>query len=249
MWMDRKGLGIRARVGFAIAGALAVGLLATQTGSAQERPTRLEVWDITLGSHADTLPSREFIEFACGTNGGPPSRPLTGFSDFRKCKPEDNGLYEVYFRYDDQVEYWARAQEATTMILLFGGTTAYSREVIVSVLIDENGIVQGYRLTSDPGTSAAKRVESYTVRNFLFGRYGDNWVCVDLPPAEGETPVGPTFVKQVCTTEWEGTDVTLASNFFRKAGQAEFDPRTNVRTEGQFESLARLEVFLKAPSE
>ena len=247
--MDRDSLLGRAKTALIVAAALGVGLLAARTGGAQERPARLEVWDLELGAHAGDLPSREFIEFACGTNGGPPSRPLKGFSEFNKCKPEDNGLYEVTFRYDDQPEYWARAQEAPTLILLFAGTTAYSRPVIVSILIDEAGIVQGFRLVTDPNTTIEKRRDAYTLRNFLFGRYGDGWQCTDTPPEEGETPVGTTFVKEVCTTGWRGTNITLASNFFRKPGQATYDPRTNVPTQGQFESSARLEVFLKPATE
>jgi hypothetical protein len=240
----------RVKTGLVIAGALlAVGVVAAQAAAAQERPTRLEVWDIVLGSHAGDLPSREFIELACGTNGGPPSRPLKGFADFRKCRPEDSGFYEVFFRYDDQPEYWARAQEAPTLILLYAGTTAYSRPVIVSALIDGDGIVKGFRLVTDPDTTIAKRRDAYTLRNFLFGRYGDNWACVDEPPGERRSPVGTLFVDQQCTTEWDGTDVFLVSHFFRKPGQAAHDLRTGVRTEGQFESSARLEVFLQTPTQ
>ena len=41
------------------------------------RPARLEVWDLPLGTLISQLPD-EFIDYACGTNGGPPSTPLTG---------------------------------------------------------------------------------------------------------------------------------------------------------------------------
>ena len=68
------------------------------------RPTRLEVWDLQLGTPLDKLPD-EFIDYACGTNGGPPSAPLSGWRDVTRCRPELSGLREVYFRYDDELEY------------------------------------------------------------------------------------------------------------------------------------------------
>ena len=45
-----------------------------------DRPTRLEVWDLRLGSQIEQLPD-EFIDYACGTNGGPPSTPLNGWRE------------------------------------------------------------------------------------------------------------------------------------------------------------------------
>src|SRR5262249_34654725 len=72
------------------------------------RPARLEVWDLKLGTSAAALPDG-FVDYACGTNGGPPSTPLASFQDFWRCRPEPSGLREVYFRYDDELEYWAQA--------------------------------------------------------------------------------------------------------------------------------------------
>src|SRR5262245_66391369 len=43
---------------------------------AQQRPTRLEIWDLKLGTAATALPD-EFTDYACGTNGGPPSMALS----------------------------------------------------------------------------------------------------------------------------------------------------------------------------
>src|SRR5690349_10960117 len=84
--------------------------IAGAAAAPSEMPRRLEVWDVQLGSPVDKLPD-EFIEHACGTNGGPPSLPLTGFGEFRRCRAEPSGLREVYFRYDDELEYWAKAND------------------------------------------------------------------------------------------------------------------------------------------
>src|SRR6266852_2600810 len=134
--------------------ALAVCLLGLVRASdvfsgAEERPHRLEIWDLQLGAPVDPLPD-EFIDYACGTAGGAPSRPLDGWRDFHRCRPEPSGLREVYFRYDDELEYWAKANNLADQMEQFSGTKTYGFPVIVSVLIDAAGTVGGSRIVSDP---------------------------------------------------------------------------------------------------
>jgi hypothetical protein len=100
-----------------------------------DRPTRREVWDLRLGSQIEALPD-EFIDYACGTNGGPPSTPLNGWREVRRCRPEANGLREVYFRYDDELEYWAKANNLLAQMEQYSGTKTYGFPVTVSALID-----------------------------------------------------------------------------------------------------------------
>ena len=40
--------------------------------------------------------------------------PLPNFAAFKKCKPGADGLREVYFEYDDELEYVARALDIKT---------------------------------------------------------------------------------------------------------------------------------------
>src|SRR5215831_10461563 len=82
-------------------------MLGSTNASAQQRPNRLEIWDLKLGTPVADLPD-EFTDYACGTGGGPPSVALNGWRDYRRCRPEPDGLREVYFRYDDELEYWAK---------------------------------------------------------------------------------------------------------------------------------------------
>src|SRR5690348_371050 len=72
-----------------VAAAAAIG----NRAAAQERPTRTEIWDLTLGTAVSQLPDA-FTDYACGTNGGPPSVPLKSFGDFKRCRPEPSGLRE-----------------------------------------------------------------------------------------------------------------------------------------------------------
>src|SRR5262245_41292569 len=117
--------------------AILCGLLAAADAfaAAAERPRRLEIWDLQFGTPVDQLPD-EFIEHACGTNGGPPALPLGGFQEFRRCRPEPSGLREVYFRYDDELEYWAKANDLQAQMEQYSGTKTYGFPVVVSALFD-----------------------------------------------------------------------------------------------------------------
>jgi len=220
-------------------------IFSSTVASAQQRPNRLEIWDLKLGSAVADLPD-EFTDYACGTGGGPPSMALTGFRDYRRCRSEPDGLREVYFRYDDELEYWAKANQFATEIRKFSGTKVFDFPVVLSARFDENGIVKGIRIVSDPRDTSRDREEAYLLRNFLNARYGrESWDCADLPPEDGETPVFRTFIKQRCKKAVEGGALAeLATSYLRKKGQAEIDPHSGRQTEGQFESMVRFELTL-----
>jgi hypothetical protein len=225
-----------------ILAALVLTLLPGAAG-AQERPPRLEVWDLRLGSRVDQLPD-EFVDLACGTNGGPPSVPLNGWNDFKRCRAEPSGLREVYFRYDDELEYWAKANSLADQMEQYSGTKTYGFPVVVSGLIDVEGVLAGIRIVSDPRDTSQNRDEAYLLRNFLTARLGrDNWQCQDLALADGETPVDGVFVKQSCRKQIDDkTSASLATRYLRKPGQSRLDPHTGRETAGQFESAARFEL-------
>jgi hypothetical protein len=207
------------------------------------RPARLEVWDLKLGTPIDQLPD-EFIDYACGTNGGPPSLPLASWRDVTRCRPEPSGLREVYFRYDDELEYWAKANNLLTQMAQYSGTKTYGFPVTTSALIDEAGVLRGLRLVSDPRGDLQNRDEAYLLRNFLTARFGrDGWSCESLPPEEGETPVDGIYVKERCAKQIDAsTSASLSTRHLRKAGQSRIDPRTGRETTGQFESTVRFEL-------
>jgi hypothetical protein len=213
--------------------------------SAQQRPNRLEIWDLKLGTAVADLPD-DFTDYACGTGGGPPAMALTGWRDFKRCRPAPDGLREVYFRYDDELEYWAKANQFETEIRKFSGTKVFDFPAVLSARFDEGGILKGIRIVSDPRDTSRDREEAYLLRNFLNARYGrEGWDCVDLPPEDGETPVFRTFIKQRCKKTVEGGALAeLATSYLRKKGQTEIDPHSGRQTEGQFESLVRFELTL-----
>src|SRR5262245_60217366 len=203
--------------------ALVLAGLASAGAAPNERPRRLEVWDLQLGANVAQLPD-EFVDYACGTNGGPPALPLGGWREFRRCRPEPSGLREVYFRYDDELEYWARANSLLTQMEQHSGTKTYGFPIVVSALIDADGVLSGIRIVSDP-RGGEERDEAYLLRNFLTARFGrDGWDCEDSAPAEGETPIGGIFVKQQCRKPIdERTTASLATRHLRKPGQSQID--------------------------
>src|SRR6267143_6224298 len=147
--------------GFVVAIASLVGAPGTLFAQgADERPVRHEVWDIQLGAKVADLPD-DFIDYACGTNGGPPSTALTGWKDYRRCRPEPSGLREVYFRYDDELEYWAKANNFSTQMRKYSGTKVFDFPVVLGARFDEDGILKGIRIVSDPRDTSRDREEAY----------------------------------------------------------------------------------------
>ena len=219
-------------------------ILGAACGHADEPPRRADIWSLKLGTPAAALPSKDYIDYACGSNGGPPQLPLTGWSDYGKCRPEPNGLREVYFRYDDELEYWAKAHRARTLIAQYAGTKVLDFPVIVSGLFDEGGALAGLRIVTDPQASPQDRKQAYTLTNFLKARYGsEGWNCTDASPATGETPVGNIYINQRCA-KLANADMraVIETKFLRKPGQADFSSSGKL-TIGQFESLTRLELL------
>jgi len=225
----------------AIIAVAALIVLGASTARAEDAPKRADVWSLRLGIPAAALPRDAFVDYACGSNGGPPQQPLSGWSDYGKCPPEPNGLREVYFRYDDELEYWARAHRARTLIAQYAGTKVLDFPVIVSGLFDGSGTLAGLRIVTDPQASPQERKQAYTLSNFLMARYGsEGWDCVGTPPAPGETPVGTIYINQHCTKLVKGdVRAVLDTRFLRKPGQAEFSASGKL-TVGQFESSTRL---------
>ena len=164
--------------------------------------------------------------------------------DFRRCRPEPSGLREVYFRYDDELEYWAKANNLLPQMEQYSGTKTYGFPITVSALIDEQATLRGIRLVSDPRGDTQNRDEAYLLRNFLTARFGrSGWACESLPPQDGETPVSGIFVKESCRKQIDPeTTASLATRHLRKAGQSQFDRHSGRETTGQFESMVRFEL-------
>lgn len=204
------------------------------------------IFDVKLGEPVTQVPESAVGEIACGTAGGPPGKPLATFRDFLTCTPEDSGLREVAFSYDDEQDYIAMARDLQYKFLQ-GGTSVFAHPVIVSMLVDPDGIVQGRRIVTDDRISANERRTAVTlIRNFK-ARYG-SWSldCNDIAMKEGEQPVGNRFTHELCTGRSPDglTRIAIEASYLRKKGQLGVNPETQKVNKGYFESQTRFEEML-----
>jgi hypothetical protein len=204
------------------------------------------IWDVTLGQPVSQLPDAKVAEIACGTAGGPPGQTLASFQEFMTCTPEPSGLFEVQFVYDDEQDYIARALEVEYQFLR-GGTSVYAHPVIVSVLIDPDGVVQGRRIVTDDRITDLARRTAYTLINNFKAQYSE-WSldCTDIPMQDGELPVGNEFHHDRCTGQSPDGRilVSIESSYLRKKGQLAVNQETQQVNIGYFESKTWYEEVL-----
>jgi hypothetical protein len=209
---------------------------------AQNPPPK--IWDIKLGIPIAELPLNDFVDSACGTNGGPPARVLKGFEEFTLCPVEKTtGLHEIWFRYDDEMEYVARARRSEILVRQYQANSLAGQPIITSLLIDDAGFVQGYRIVNDPRVEGRTRIAAFGLADLFKGMAPMGMQCTDLPPAEGERPIEDWFVKEDCEQRANGLVTRVEARRFYKPGQFAVDPNENRLTENLFESSARLEVY------
>jgi hypothetical protein len=182
---------------------------------------------------------------ACGTNGGPPSTPLRGFEEFHRCAAEpETGLHEVWFSYDDELEYYYRAiRQDLEVIEDNRANTLLGQLVVYSLLFDSEGRVQGHRIVSDTRETPEVRQMSDQLEAIKVFAYGaDGWSCTELPRLEGEQPFGGLFMKKLCEkVDDEGRYVTMRAHHFLRPGQRAGRPGAPLA--GEFEIGAWVEAI------
>lgn len=218
---------------------------------------RASVWDLKLGQPLSAQPAADaFQALACGSNGNAPRQKLNDWSEFTKCPAEPSGLHEVYFEYDDENEYIARAHDMEREITRWTGTTETGFPVIISALIDDRSNVQGLRMVTDPRLAfrndvfeaeLRKREVAYQFGGVMAARYNLNpgEHCKSEPLAEGEGKIAGVYFKQLCEMRDKERNLiyTIKWNYYRKSGQNAYDPRVPGKaTQGEFESSARFEL-------
>jgi hypothetical protein len=222
--------------------ALAVAMVFVSAVAASAQSAAPQIWDVKPGIPVGELPDEAFVDPACGTNGGPPGFQIGAFENFAKCRVEASGLREIWFRYDDELEYIARAARDADAIARSNAMVVLGQPVILSLLIDPQGLVQGYRIITDPHAEEELRMNAYAIAVAFKARLGtDGWTCDDLAPGAGERPIAGVFVKERCRKTAEGENVVVESRYYYKPGQALVDPNTGLPTVNQFESSARME--------
>jgi hypothetical protein len=221
--------------------------LCAQAGLAQVQNAPVySIWEVVLGQPVADLPEVKVSEITCGTNGGPPAQPLAAFDDFATCAAEVSGLHEVAFSYDDEQDFIALALEAEYKFLK-GGTSIFAHPVVVSVLVDPAGIVQGRRIVTDDRISDNERRTAVTLMRNFKARFSD-WAltCTDVPMRDGEQPVGNTFIHELCQAASPDGKASIAidASYLRKKGQLGVNIETQTVNTGYFQSQTRYEEVL-----
>lgn len=224
--------------------AIALALLAVTVRSAGAQELQPKIYDVKLGTPVSQLPIAEWVDPACGTNGGPRGGFIQSFENFAKCPREaETGLYEIWFQYDDEDELLARALRDLHMIGVYAANKLFNQPVIMSLLVDDRGLVQGYRVSNDNRAPPSLRIDAHIMGRPMIGLAGlDEAVCVDNPPLPGERPVYGVFVKRYCRGVVNGVRATVESKLFLKPGQNLIDPVTQEPYPNAFESSSRMEL-------
>ena len=156
--------------------ALAAGL--TLAASAADDPLQGDLRDLRVGMTLEQLPAEGYVDFACGRNGEKPGPAVGGWQDFRTCAADPKGLHEVAFAF------------APSPLAPLGdqweGTKVAGHPVIPSLLIDDQGVVQGLRIVTDPDARYYQKKAAFLFSIRVMGRYGrDGWQCTEAKPGDG----------------------------------------------------------------
>src|SRR5262249_57384349 len=107
-------------------------------------------------------------------------------------------------RYDDEMEYVARARRSDIMIRQYQANSIAGQPIITSLLIDDAGLVQGYRIVNDPRIEANTRLAAFGLADLFKGIAGLGLNCTNLPLAPGERPIDDWYAKEVCGKRADG---------------------------------------------
>ena len=151
----------------------------------------------------------------------------------------------MWFIYDDEWEYIARAQREERIINRYSANTFFRQPIITSLMIDEAGLVQGYRVITDPRARPEVRIEGFMLSGPFKGMFSDApWACANIPRGERQEPIEGIFINTVCELRSEAHVVKLEVHHFLKPGQDLRNIQRHLEVEaGEFESSTRLEVY------
>ncbi len=203
-----------------------------------------KIWDIKLGSPIKDLP--------LPISSTPPAAPMAGRR--RACSRASTNSRSARSSArpgctrsgSATTTRWNTSRAPAAPTSWCGNIQANSlagQPIITSLLIDDGGLVQGYRVVNDPRVDAQTRIAAFGLADLFKGMAWTGLECNDLPPAEGERPIDDLFVKEDCENKTDGLVTRVEARRYYKPGQFAVDPNDNRLTENLFESSARLEVY------
>jgi hypothetical protein len=177
-------------------------LAALQQAPAQEYAGD-DLRDLKIGGSVADLPAAGYVDFSCPADAN--AKPAD-WSAWRDCPAGSDGLHALRFGFDPETSR--------------DGTIVAGHPVVLTVLVDHEGIVAGLKIDTDPKTRLYLRKKAFLFGPQVKARYGsDGWACTQADLAAGEESVGGVHVKEKCTKTTQGRALTIERSLFRKAGQ------------------------------
>lgn len=159
--------------------------------------------DIRIGMAVADLPDAGYANFACANEAG---RKLAGWSGWRDCPAGAAGQHAIRFGYSAETDR--------------EGTVVAGHPVVLTLLIDNAGTIDGLRIDTDPKARLYLRKKAFLFASQIRSRYGsEGWSCTQGQPEAGEQPVGGVYIRERCAkTAWKRSFVVERS-LFRRADQ------------------------------
>ncbi len=172
-----------------------------------------ELRDISLGMHVSELPAKRYKDFTCGGPAKVPKK-LKSLSEFLECSIDAHNIYQVWLKYDHSDNQWSEVGER------FSGTKISGHPVNLSVLIDNEGVIQGLQAYTDPNASPFSKRQAYLLSANIKKRYGSSqWECIDETEADQgkHKAIGPVYIDQVCSKTIDDKRIIVKSKFYRSS--------------------------------
>jgi hypothetical protein len=168
--------------------------------------------DLRIGMSINTIPADEYTDLRCA---GTRDQTLVGWSDFRKCPPDAMGLRIIGFRFNEDLNPLAQVNDK------YQGTKVAGHPVLLTLLIEETGVIDGLVIDTDPQARLFWRKKAHLLALVVKSRYGEEgWQCHDSQPDAGEAAVGGLFIKNHCEKVVEKRKLLLDQRLYRRAGQS-----------------------------
>ena len=186
---------------------------ATGTGSATATPAPAVANDLRefrVGMTVRELPAHGYLDFTCDGASG---HSLTGWDGYASCPADAHGLHDVDFKYDDAYNPRARLNSA------LGGTKVAGHPVVLTLMIDNAGVVQGLRIATDPHVPPYLHKKAFLFRDQVRQQFGsDGWTCTTGHPTGDEEPIADIFIKQHCEKVTPTRHLYLDTSLYQHPG-------------------------------
>jgi hypothetical protein len=97
--------------------------------------------DLRIGMSITAIPQDEYVDLSCAET---PEQTLVGWSDFGKCPRDAIGLRTIGFHFNDRLNPLAEINDK------YQGTRVAGHPIVLTLLIDEGGMIEGLRIDTDP---------------------------------------------------------------------------------------------------